>query len=590
MANIIDSLVVTLDLDPKKFGSGAQAAQKKLTEFNGAIKKLGIDETKLTEQQKRRIDTLRQTEVQTARTGKELKSTETISKGLFSTLEKGALAFGAAMGVYGLKEFAMDAIHSGAALSRLSRTMGMSAQQADTWGKAVSESVGGSAAGALATVQGLSDELNGWQFGGSIDRVNRIVGLIRQATGAKITAFGPDGKPRSPQDFLKSIADPIRQMGPVKAHALLSGALDDDTINFLLQGRAGVDTALSKAAPNAITSKQAEDDRKLEQEMNQLGDAFGKLKNIILEIAAPSVLSGLKVMTAWVRYLRDPTAPGAAAARDNAIRAADADAHDTPDDPGGKRWLAAQDAEAALKLVQDPPSGGAHGAIVPPMMRYGAAIPKVWTQDQKRARLQQLLMDGETPASAAAIVTAEMAAGRAPGAQSGTTPIGSATPSGSLLDAIRSQESGGNSHAVSSKGARGAYQLMPGTAAQYGVTDPTNDDQARKGAAAYLTDLLAHYGGDISKALGAYNWGQGNLDKDIAAHGSQWAKFLPAETAAYIPQVLARAGGAGGGAAGGTTVIQQNGPVTIQTAATDAPGIARAWHKGVVAAASGGPS
>lgn len=39
--------------------------------------------------------------------------------------------------------------------------------------------------------------------------------------------------------------------------------------------------------------------------------------------------------------------------------------------------------------------------------------------------------------------------------------------------------------------------------------------------------------------LAAYDWGPANLDKDIAAHGSDWKKYLPNETAAYVPNAEA---------------------------------------------------
>ncbi|MCO8325914.1 lytic transglycosylase domain-containing protein [Burkholderia cenocepacia] len=53
----------------------------------------------------------------------------------------------------------------------------------------------------------------------------------------------------------------------------------------------------------------------------------------------------------------------------------------------------------------------------------------------------------------------------------------------------------------------------------------------------YMQSLMKRYGGDIRKALAAYNWGMGNLDKDISKNGGQWESHLPAETRKYIAQV-----------------------------------------------------
>jgi hypothetical protein len=87
----------------------------------------------------------------------------------------------------------------------------------------------------------------------------------------------------------------------------------------------------------------------------------------------------------------------------------------------------------------------------------------------------------------------------------------------------------------------------------------------------------------------AMDWEPGNLDADIQAHGASWQSYLPQETAAYIPKMLGNV--AGGASGGGNTVIRHSdGDTTVNTAATDAKGIARDWKKSVVAAARGGPS
>ena len=69
------------------------------------------------------------------------------------------------------------------------------------------------------------------------------------------------------------------------------------------------------------------------------------------------------------------------------------------------------------------------------------------------------------------------------------------------------QESGGKLRAVSRAGARGAMQLMPGTAAMYGARNPFDPDQAVRAGVAYLVALLDQFGGNVSQALAAYNAG-----------------------------------------------------------------------------------
>ena len=76
-----------------------------------------------------------------------------------------------------------------------------------------------------------------------------------------------------------------------------------------------------------------------------------------------------------------------------------------------------------------------------------------------------------------------------------------------LVFAIVWQESRFKLNAVSSKNARGPMQLMPETAARFGVRNPHDADQAVSGGVAYLVWLLDRFGGNVSLALAAYNSG-----------------------------------------------------------------------------------
>ena len=76
-----------------------------------------------------------------------------------------------------------------------------------------------------------------------------------------------------------------------------------------------------------------------------------------------------------------------------------------------------------------------------------------------------------------------------------------------LVMAVIREESGGNTHAVSSAGAQGLMQLMPGTATDLGVTDAFNAEQNVHGGIAYLAYLLKMFNNNIPFALAAYNAG-----------------------------------------------------------------------------------
>jgi soluble lytic murein transglycosylase-like protein len=106
-----------------------------------------------------------------------------------------------------------------------------------------------------------------------------------------------------------------------------------------------------------------------------------------------------------------------------------------------------------------------------------------------------------------------------------------------LLAAVADAESNFNPNAHNKSGASGMFQFMPGTAKGYGI-DPYNVTEAADAAGKMLSGLIAKYKGDVSKALAGYNWGGGNVDKAVKAHGSDWLQYAPTETKNYIKKIL----------------------------------------------------
>jgi hypothetical protein len=72
---------------------------------------------------------------------------------------------------------------------------------------------------------------------------------------------------------------------------------------------------------------------------------------------------------------------------------------------------------------------------------------------------------------------------------------------------ILNLESKNGAELNSSKGARGPMQLMPATAAQYGVGDICDPQQNVHGAILFLKDLAAQYSGNVMLIAAAYNAG-----------------------------------------------------------------------------------
>jgi soluble lytic murein transglycosylase-like protein len=101
-----------------------------------------------------------------------------------------------------------------------------------------------------------------------------------------------------------------------------------------------------------------------------------------------------------------------------------------------------------------------------------------------------------------------------------------------LIRAVITAESAFNPYALSATGAVGLMQLMPDTAARYGVKNRMDPSQNILGGARYLSDLMRLFHNNMHLTIAAYNAGEGSVLK----YGRKIPPFP--ETVAYVPKVL----------------------------------------------------
>lgn len=178
------------------------------------------------------------------------------------------------------------------------------------------------------------------------------------------------------------------------------------------------------------------------------------------------------------------------------------------------------------------------------------------------------------------------AAGGAPGSVS-------ATAAGPVADRLWkaqiSQESGGKQFGkdgkplTSTAGAIGVAQVMPGTAPEAAKLAglPWDERRYQQDAGynealgkAYMAKQLQTFGGDVPKALAAYNMGPGSAARGngvaglVAKHGENWLQHAPAETRDYVAKITKNAGinGAATAAAPASMRVASAGAGTVSDA------------------------
>ncbi|MFM0263332.1 transglycosylase SLT domain-containing protein [Paraburkholderia sediminicola] len=150
---------------------------------------------------------------------------------------------------------------------------------------------------------------------------------------------------------------------------------------------------------------------------------------------------------------------------------------------------------------------------------------------------------------------------------------GATTPASA---AIVQTESNGNPNAVSSKGAQGAWQVMPNTKSNpgFGVQPAQNGSRAELDRVGqdYYNAMTNRYGNPTIGAI-AYNMGPGATDNWIK-NGSNW-EALPQQTRNYVGKVstlTALNSGAGAPQSGSSGQIFAAPPMGSQTAANASQG------------------
>ena len=574
METVIDALVVTLGLD----SSGFQKGKKEVSE--------GLDQTKK----------------QAESTAKDMEAYGKKASSFFTSIGKSMLALaGIALSANGVKNFINDTTKSLVDLGVQSSAIDTSAKALDGWVKSA-DAVGSSAASMSSNLQKFQSSISQFNSGfGADDTLNTLFAFSAQ-TGTKFDTT------QNASQIMQYLAENWNKLN--KNQQRMYGqrlGFDNATVQGLSSGRL-LDLQKSFEGTSKQTDALTEKARRLNEQFVRVRQSWESTSLTLYENLLPAVwkiLDALNSMSAWVeRHSPEINASFDELGKTFSILWKDVtDASKAVGDLlsiDTKDWTLSGDIKnlnqnldegrQTVELIIDAFKSlfnldfSTFGDKVKSLFKMGSgedALPGVtgtansaadWIKDKtgfdtrsvgkwlgEKAEGLRDLFSGETS-------RLEKQYG---------------LPEG-LLDAQVTQESGWNPNAVSGAGAKGLMQFMPGTAKDFGIHGKELDPMKYLEAGAkYMGSLLQRYGGDLKKALTAYNWGMGNLEKKGMANA-------PEEARNYAPQIISRmqasqrysyqAGSASGG--GGTNITFQN--TTIKTESRTLESLAKeAANKGM---------
>lgn len=205
MATVIDELIVKLGLDPKQFQKNANIVVVQLNQIKSQANQTG--------------NNLQQTG----------KKADDFGKRMRAAMLKAAAAIAAATAAFRLFN---SYVTEGANLSRLARNLGTSADSLHRWGKAVKQT-GGTAQGFQSTIRGISAALTEQQTTGT----SSIAGWL---SVLGVSLVDSEGKAKKLETLLLDIGEGVQRKTGNRAdqfNILQSMGIDEGTANLLLKSR-----------------------------------------------------------------------------------------------------------------------------------------------------------------------------------------------------------------------------------------------------------------------------------------------------------------------------------------------------------------
>ena len=287
MATVIDTLFMELGIDSSKFSREAKQAVSKLDDMTEAFEKAEAKTGKSGKGLDKHAEKVKQN----------VKQAKNLTEAMGKVAKGAAALFALVTGSNALDKLIREAAEANVQLDNLSRNIGMSRNQLQSWG-GMAEMAGGSAEGMKGSLAGLSM---------GITRLTTMgdTSMVPFFNAFGVALLNADGKARDLDSIMLDLSDRFSKLDRVQAYNLAkSMGLDDGTINTLMLGRAEMEKMLEMQR-NLYRSgeKEIAVSRELTRSRAYLNQQWDALKNMIADALAPHLLRLVKLVSSFADYL-----------------------------------------------------------------------------------------------------------------------------------------------------------------------------------------------------------------------------------------------------------------------------------------------
>lgn len=252
MPTVIDSFIVEVGLDPKKYTEG----RKQVSQDQKAVREDAV------------------------RTGKELEARGGQAAQFFGKIRGQALAlFTTLTAGKGLATFTADILKSDAATGRLARSLGLATADLGAWQR-VAARTGGTAEGITASLASLTDSFEQIKLTGTAANAPYL-----QALGLKREDLD------DAQDAILKISDALSKMDPRRARQFGAAlGFDQETVNLLMRGRPAVEAMIAaEKRRGGVSDESAKATEEANKQLADLKNNFDQAgREILVDFLPPA--------------------------------------------------------------------------------------------------------------------------------------------------------------------------------------------------------------------------------------------------------------------------------------------------------------